>query len=125
MIDVNEIKEAALEGIALKPTHIVLERYKKVSNGMKGFRKEKVTVGEYDVFIDDSNRSSGKSDSLSTVESGGLFLVRSLTLLIVIDSLLVGDFFILNGNKYEVTYPGELVPGVFNADIKIVGDTDG
>ena len=50
---------------------------------------------------------------------------RSLTLLIVIDSLLVGDFFILNGNKYEVTYPGELVQGVFNADIKIVGDTDG
>ncbi|HII4494901.1 hypothetical protein [Clostridium perfringens] len=125
MIDANEIKEAALEGIALKPTHIALERYEKVSNGMNGFRKEKVTVGEYDVFIDDSNRSSGKSDSLSTVESGGLFLVRSLTLLIVIDSLLVGDFFILNRNKYEVVYPGELVQGVYNADIKIVGDTDG
>ncbi|MGV1117844.1 hypothetical protein ACQR3D_15285 [Clostridium perfringens] len=125
MIDVNEVKEAALEGIALKPTHIVLERYENVSNGMNGFRKEKVAVGEYDVFIDDSNRSSGKSDSLSTVESGGLFLVRSLTLLIVIDSLLVGDFFILNRNKYEVVYPGELVQGVYNADIKIVGDTDG
>lgn len=125
MIDVNEIKDAALEGIALKPTHIVLERYEKVSNGMNGFRKEKVAVGEYDVFIDDSKRSSGKSDSLSTMESGGLFLVRSLTLLIVIDSLLVGDYFILNGNKYEVTYPGELVTGVYNADIKIVGETNG
>lgn len=121
MIDINEIKEAALEGIALKPTHIVLERYKKVSNGMNGFRKEKVTVGEYDVFIDDFKRSI----NFNTKEAGLNFSTRSLTLLIVIDSLLIGDFFIFKGNKYEVTYPGELVPGVYNADIIIVGDTSG
>lgn len=121
MIDVNEIKEAALEGIALKPTHITLERYERVSNGMKGSRKERVTIGEFDVFIDDSKRNI----NLNTEEAGLSISTRSLTLLIVIDSLLVGDFFILNGNKYEVTYPGELVQGVYNADIKIVGDTDG
>ena len=121
MIDVNEIKEAALEGIALRPTNITLKRYEKVSNGMNGFRKEEVTVGKFDVFIDDTIRNP----NFSNKESGGVSTVRSLGMIIVTNSLLVGDFFILNNNKYEVTYPGELVTGVFNADIKIVGDTDG
>ncbi|EGT3614908.1 hypothetical protein FHH43_01465 [Clostridium perfringens] len=121
MIDVNEIKEAALEGIALKPTHITLERFEKVSNGMNGFKTKKVTVGEFDVFIDDSKRNA----NFNVGDSGGIMTVRSLGMLIVIDSLLIGDFFIFNGNKYEVTYPGELVPGVYNADIKIVGETNG
>ncbi|HHD2753290.1 TPA: hypothetical protein ACOTG0_002099 [Clostridium perfringens] len=121
MIDVKEIKEAALEGIALKPTHIALERLEKVSNGMNGFKKKKVTVGEFDVLIDDSKRNA----NFNVGDSGGIMTVRSLTMLIVIDSLLVGDYFILNGNRYEVTYPGELVSGVYNSDIKIVGETNG
>lgn len=123
MIDIKEIKEATLEGIALKPTHITLERYIEVSNGMKGYRKEKVNVGEFDIFIDDASRPG--STNFAYKDNGEVITVRSINMLIVIDSLLIGDFFILNNNKYEVTYPGELVPGVYNADIRMVGETNG
>lgn len=121
MININKIKLAAKKGISLKPTHITLKRYEITSNGMRGGKKEEVIIGEYDVFIDDSKRNM----NININDPGNLTTFRSLKMIIVIEDneLLINDFFEVNSIKYRVTYPGELVPGVYEADLSIIGGT--
>lgn len=115
----ERIKAKVKRAIEIKPTHIVLNRFDKTSNGMRGEKTKEVVIGEFDAFIDDSKHNYIVE---SIRESGTIKRTRGITMIAVIEAfeLFEGDFFLLDGIKYRVTYPGEVVKDVYIADIEAV-----
>lgn len=119
MINEERIKAKVKKGIAIKPSHIELKRLEKISNGMRGGSPKEVTVAELDVFIDDSKHSLVLED---TKESGSFKRTRGLSMLAVAEGIEIkeGDYFIANGVKYRVTYPGMIIKDVYNSDLEVI-----
>lgn len=117
-LNVERIKAKVKKGIAIKPTHITLKRMEKVSNGMRGYTEKEITIAELDVFIDDSKHSI----ATNVKEAGSIQRVRSLNMLVVAEGFEIkeGDYFEASNLKYRVTYPGEIISGVYNSDLEVV-----
>ncbi|AXG94056.1 hypothetical protein HYH82_06730 [Clostridium botulinum] len=113
------IKAQAKKNIAKRPTHIILLRKEKASNGMHGGREEEITVGELDIFIDDTKHNL----ILGNVkESGTVKRTRGISMFAVTEGLKIkeGDYFETNGYKYRVTYPGMIIKDVYNSDLEVI-----
>jgi len=119
MINVARIKQKVKRAIALKPTHIILMREVKTGNGMRGSKETPDIVAELDCFINDSKHSVWQPQ---VAESGTIQRIRALTLLAVCEGFEIkkDDYFIANGLKYKVTYPGMIISDVYNSDLEVV-----
>ncbi|WP_409068846.1 hypothetical protein ACFLKC_14020 [Clostridium caseinilyticum] len=119
-MNIDRIKLQAKRSIAKRPTHIILLRKEKVSNGMHGGREEEITVGEFDIFIDDTKHNL-LLDNIK--ESGTVKRTRGISMFAVVDEdieIKEGDYFITNGYKYRVTYPGMIIKDIYNSDLEVV-----
>jgi hypothetical protein len=119
VINEEKIKAKVKKAIAIKPTHISLMRVEQVSNGMRGTTDKEVKVSELDVFIDDSKHNLITEN---TKESGSFKRTRGISMLAATENFDIkeGDYFVLNGIKYRVTYPGLIVKDVYNADLEVI-----
>ncbi|AJE09490.1 hypothetical protein [Clostridium botulinum] len=120
MINEARIKAQAKKNISKRPTHINLMRKEKVSNGMHGGREKEITVGELDIFLDDTKHNL----ILDNVkESGTVKKTRGISMFAVVTEgieIKEGDYFEANGYKYRVTYPGMIIKDVYNSDLEVV-----
>lgn len=118
-LNVERIKAKVKKVITIKPTHITLMRTEKVSNGMRGGAEKPVTVAELDIFLDDSKHNL-LLDNVK--ESGTVKRTRGLYMLAVAEGFEIkeGDYFEASSLKYRVTYPGEILSGVYNSDLEVV-----
>ena len=118
MINEEKIKMQAKKNIAKRPTHIILMRKEKVSNGMHGGREEEIKVGEFNIFLDDTKHNL----ILDNVkESGTVKRTRGISMFAVTEKeIKEGDYFEANGSKYRVTYSGMIIKDVYNADLEVI-----
>ncbi|MBY6871675.1 hypothetical protein HYH37_00415 [Clostridium botulinum] len=120
MINETRIKAQAKRSIAKSPTHITLMRKEFVSNGMHGGREKEITVGELDIFLDDTKHNL----ILDNVkESGTVKKTRGISMFAVVTEgieIKEGDYFEVNGYKYRVTYPGMIIKDVYNSDLEVI-----
>ncbi|KGO14582.1 hypothetical protein AL714_17890 [Clostridium botulinum] len=119
MININRIKMQAKRSIAQRPTHIILMRKEKVSNGMHGSREKEVKVAELDIFLDDTKHNL-LLDNVK--ESGVVKRTRGISMFAVTEGIEIreGDYFEANGYKYRVTYPGMIIKDVYNSDLEVI-----
>ncbi|NFC27832.1 hypothetical protein EXM98_04065 [Clostridium botulinum] len=119
MINEERIKAQAKKNIAKRPTHIILLRKEKASNGMHGGRGEEKKVSELDIFLDDTKHNL----ILDNVkESGTVKRTRGISMFAVTEGIEIkeGDYFEANGYKYRVTYPGMIIKDVYNSDLEVI-----
>ncbi|WP_238884520.1 hypothetical protein [Clostridium sp. YIM B02551] len=124
MINLERVKGQVLKAISIKPTHISLMRNEVDSNGMRGGKKRADLVAKIDVFIDDSNHSNVGGNNKITgegKEAGSIYSVKNISMLIVAEGfeVKVGDYFELNGLRYEVTYPGLIMGNIYESDLEV------
>ncbi|OSA69895.1 hypothetical protein [Clostridium botulinum] len=119
MINETRIKAQAKKNIAKRPTHIILMRKEFVSNGMHGGREKEITVGELDIFLDDTKHNL----ILDNVkESGTVKRTRGISMFAVVEGIEIKeeDYFTIGNNKYRVTYPGMIIKDIYNSDLEVV-----
>ena len=118
-MNVELIQKQVKKAIAIKPTNILLKRIEKVSNGMNGWIETEVEVASLDIFFDDTNRNQL---SISIKEPGITQNMRNFKMYAVTENFEIKseDFFNLNGTKYKVSYPGEVVENVYISDLEMV-----
>ncbi|NFC47357.1 hypothetical protein EXN05_08785 [Clostridium botulinum] len=115
----ERIKMQAKKSIAKRPTHIILMRKEKASNGMHGGKEEEKEVAELDIFLDDTKHNL----ILDNVkESGTVKRTRGISMFAVTEGIEIkeGDYFEANGYKYIVTYPGMIIKDVYNSDLEVI-----
>lgn len=118
MINEARIKAKVKKAIAIKPTHIILNRLEKASNGMRGGKDIETKVAELDIFLDDSKHNL-LLDNVK--EAGSVKKTRGISMLAVVEGIDIreGDYFLVNGAKYRVTYPGMFIKDVYNSDLEV------
>ncbi|AUN10678.1 hypothetical protein CF055_00115 [Clostridium botulinum] len=119
MINEARIKMQAKRSIAKSPTHITLMRKEFVSNGMHGGREEEKTVGELDIFLDDTKHNLILD---SAKESGTVKRTRGISMFAVVEGIEIKeeDYFTIGNNKYRVTYPGMIIKDIYNSDLEVI-----
>ena len=118
-MNVELIKRQVKKAIAIKPTNILLKRIEKISNGMNGYIEKEIEVASLDIFFDDTNTNQL---SIKIDEPGITQNMRNFKMYAVTENFEIKfeDFFILNGTKYKVLYPGEIVENVFVSDLEML-----
>ncbi len=119
MINEARIKAQAKKNIAKRSTHIILMRYVKTSNGMRGSKEKPDKVVELDIFLDDTKHNL----ILDNVkEAGTAKRTRGISMFAVTEGIEIkeGDYFEANGYKYRVTYPGMIIKDVYNSDLEVI-----
>ncbi|MDU5010691.1 hypothetical protein FDF69_07965 [Clostridium sporogenes] len=112
-------KLQAKKSISKNPTHIILMRNVKASNGMRGGTEKPDKVAELDIFLDDTKHNL----ILDNVkESGIVKRTRGISMFAVTEGIEIkeGDYFEANGYKYIVTYPGMIIKDVYNSDLEVI-----
>lgn len=119
-LNVEKIKQKVKRATAIKPTDIKLMRKTNIDDGMGGHIEGKPdTVATFQAFLDDSHKSVWLD---ITKDSGTINRTRSIRLLAVCEGFEIkkGDYFEVKGLKYSVTYPGEIVEGIYNTDLEVI-----
>ncbi|AJD32418.1 hypothetical protein FDE98_02455 [Clostridium sporogenes] len=115
----ERIKLQAKKSISKNPTHIILMRNIKKSNGMRGGAEKPNKVAKLDIFLDDTKHNL----ILDNVkESGTVKRTRGISMFAVTEGIEIkeGDYFEANGYKYIVTYPGMIIKDVYNSDLEVI-----
>ncbi|BDB02137.1 hypothetical protein [Clostridium botulinum] len=119
MINEARIKAQAKKSISKRPTHIILMRNVKISNGMRGGREKPDKVAKLDIFLDDTKHNL----ILDNVKEAGIAKrTRGISMFAVTEGIEIkeGDHFEANGYKYRVTYPGMIIKDVYNSDLEVI-----
>ncbi|APU61196.1 hypothetical protein [Clostridium botulinum] len=119
MINEARIKAQAKKNISKRPTHIILMRNVKISNGMRGGREKPDKVAKLDIFLDDTKHNL----ILDNVKEAGIAKrTRGISMFAVTEGIEIkeGDHFEANGYKYRVTYPGMIIKDVYNSDLEVI-----
>lgn len=106
-INKGRIKAKVDQAISNLPTTITLKRDAKVSDGYDGYTEVPETVAEFDGFLDSSKSRLGV-DSITQGDFGTIKTIRKVNLLAVFDEtfeIKIGDYFVVDGIKYRVSYP--------------------
>ncbi len=114
--NVGKIKAQAKKGISKKPTAIKLFRVVGGDDGMS--EPNEIPLGELDVLFKDNIRSL----TFNSSDNGISTRIRSLSILAVVDEFEIksNDYFKIDGVKYKIVYPGEIIKGLYNSDIEVV-----
>ena len=125
-MNVERIKVQVKNAIKKQLTHIKIYRKTKSEDGMSAPKEvifgvldtTELLVGETDVFFNDSTRAYiTKSYSDSGVNSK----VKSLSILAVPGfEICEDDYFYIKEIKYRVTYPAQIIEGIFDCDIEAI-----
>ncbi|WP_045517723.1 hypothetical protein [Clostridium sporogenes] len=115
----ERIKLQAKKSISKKPTHIILMRNIKKSNGMRGGAEKPNKVAKLDIFLDDTKHNL-LLDNIK--ESGVVKRTRGISMFVVTEGIEIkeGDYFEASGYKYKVTYPGMIIKDVYNSDLEVI-----
>lgn len=115
----ERIKLQAKKSISKNPTHIILMRNVKASNGMRGGKEKTDKVAELDIFLDDTKHNL-LLDNVK--ESGVIKRTRGISMFAVTEDVEIqeGDYFKANGSKYRVVYPGMIIKDIYNSDLEVV-----
>lgn len=115
----ERIKLQAKKSIAKNPTHIILMRNVKASNGMRGGTEKPNKVAELDIFLDDTKHNL-LLDNIK--ESGVVKRTRGISMFVITEGIEIkeGDYFKANGSKYRVVYPGMIIKDIYNSDLEVV-----
>lgn len=119
-LNVERIKQKVKRAITIMPTEITLMRKTNIDDGMGGYIEGNPdTVATFQGFLDDSHKSVWLDIAK---DSGTINRTRSIRLLAVCEGFEIkkGDYFEVKGLKYNVTYPGEIIEGVYNADLEVI-----
>lgn len=112
----SALKNKISQAIQKMPTNIALKRFTKEDDGFGGYTTKEVEVATFAVYL---NNSKSKL-SVTKVDGAEIRILDKIKFLAVKEDtyvILQKDYFSLNGIKYEIVYPKEMMGAYYEVDV--------